>query len=442
MAASRTRAQPESLLAARVAAVLAEAGVSAGARVCVALSGGVDSVVLLHLLAGLRSQTGLALSAAHVHHGLSPNADRWQAHCAALCEALAVPFTSLPVTVDRGHAGGLEAAAREVRHAALVTLSADWLAFGHHLDDQAETLLFRMLRGVGVRGAAAMSPVERGCLRPLLGIRRAELLAYAASQDLAWVEDESNADPRHARNRLRHEVMPRIEAAFPAAGAMLARSATNFREAQALLDDLAVLDAAACGGERLRVDSLQALPEPRLRNLIRSRIHALGLDAPPRARLVEAMRQFRESDGISLYLPLGAAACCVHRGEAWVEPQLGAPPEPSRWQGQSELPWGSRGRVIFRAVVGDGLSRSRLHSAREVVLALRREGLRMRTAAGRPRHSFKNLCQEAGVPSWLRTHVPVLYADGEPVWIAGVGVAPEAACAAGASGLRPEWLRG
>jgi tRNA(Ile)-lysidine synthase len=426
MAVSRIRARPEPVLAARVAAVLEEAGVGAGSRLCVALSGGVDSVVLLHVLAGLRYATGFSLSAAHVHHGLSPHAEHWLEHCARLCEVLSVPFTPLRVMVERGHADGLEAAARTARHAALSSLPADWLLFAHHQDDQAETVLFRLLRGAGVRGAAAMASIESGRLRPLLGTRRTEIVAYARDNALAWVEDESNADSRHARSRLRHEVMPSVAAAFPAASAML--------------EDLAALDAAACGGERLRVAALQALSEPRLRNLIRSRIHMLGLDAPPRARLIEAMRQLRDSDGVSLYLPLGAAACCVHRGEVWVERQLAALPEALRWQGQAELPW-ANGRVVFHRATSDGLSLVRLQAAGDVVVGTRCEGLRMRTAVGRPHHSFKNLCQEFGVPTWLRGHLPVLYLDGEPVWIAGVGIAPEFACQSGESGLRPQWVR-
>lgn len=441
MAASRTRARPEPVLAARVAAVLSQAGVGTGSRLCVALSGGVDSVVLLHVLAGLRSATGFSLSAAHVQHGLSPHAEHWLEHCGRLCAALELPLVPLRVLVDRSHADGLEAAARSARHAALSTLTADWLVFGHHLDDQAETLLFRLLRGVGVRGASVMAPIEPGRLRPLLGTRRAEIVAYARANALAWVEDESNTDSRHARNRLRHEVMPHVEAAFPAAAAMLGRSAVNFREADALLEDLAALDAVACGGERLRVDALRALSEPRLFNLIRARIRALGLDAPPRARLVEAMRQLRDSRSASLHLPLGAAACCMHRNEVWVEPLLGAEPEPVLWQGQLELPWAG-GRLVFERGLQRGLSVARLQRAGELAIGPRREGLRMRTAVGRPRHSFKNLCQESGVPAWLRGHLPVLYADGEPVWIAGVGIAPEFGCEAGEAGLLPRWLRG
>lgn len=441
MAASRTPAPLDAPLAARVAAVLGEAGIGAGSRLCVALSGGVDSVVLLHVLAGLRSAAGFSLSAAHVHHGLSPHADRWLEHCAALCVQLEIPFSALHVTVERDHPDGLEAAARAARHAALDGVPADWTVFGHHQDDQAETVLFRLLRGAGVRGAAAMSAIERGRLRPLLGTRRAEVLDHARSFGLEWVEDESNADPRYTRNFLRHHILPRIESAFPAASAMLARSSVNFREADGLLAELAAIDAAACGGARLLIDALRALPEPRLRNLIRFRIQALGFEAPPRARLIEMVRQLRSSDAASLYLPLGATACCMHRGEVWVEPQLGVAPRSVRWFGEAELPWGA-GRLALAGSCGEGVSQARLCEASEAVFDVRREGLRMRSAPGRPRHTFKNLCQEAGVPAWLRGRLPVLYLDGEPVWIAMIGISPEVACSDGEPGLMPEWVRG
>lgn len=439
MAASRTSAPPELPLAAGVAAVLDAAGVRPGSRLCVALSGGVDSVVLLHVLAGLRNAAGFLLSAAHVHHGLSPHAGRWLAHCEALCRSLDVAFTPLHVEVARAHPDGLEAAARQARHAALAGVACDWLVFGHHRDDQAETVLFRLLRGAGVRGAAAMAAIEPGRLRPLLDTARAEILTHAQTHGLQWVEDESNADRRHRRNFLRHDVLPRLEQGFPAAAAMLARAADNFREADALLAELAQLDAAACGGERLRLDALRALPEPRLRNLLRARIHALGLDAPPRARLIEAVRQLRESEA-SLYLSLGAAACCAHRGQVWVEQALGALPQALRWGGEMQLPWGG-GELRLHEARGEGLCATRLRAAGEVVIDRRREGLRMCIAAGRPRHGFKSLCQQAGVPHWLRDHLPVLYADGEPLWIAGIGVAADAACAPDAPGLVPHWIR-
>lgn len=311
--------------------------------------------------------------------------------------------------------------------------------FGHHQDDQAETILFRLLRGSGVRGLAAMRACEPGRLRPLLGVRREEIVAYARAQGLSWVEDESNADSRFTRNFLRNEVLPCLERVFPAAVPALARGAENFAEADELLAELAELDGVACGGAVLKVEALQALPEPRLRNLLRARIHALGFDAPPRARLCEAVRQLREARGPALRIPLGELACCLYRGELWLETLAAEPPVECGWSGQAELPWGA-GRVCFEETPGAGIAR-RVLAQGPVRLGARREGLKMRVMEGRPRRSFKNLCQEAGVPPWLRDRLPVLYVAGEPVWIAGVGLAPEAVCRADEPGILPTWRR-
>ncbi|MCK9988706.1 MAG: tRNA(Ile)-lysidine synthase [Azoarcus sp.] len=424
--------------------MLAAAGVAPGETLCVALSGGVDSTVLLHILARLRGRCGFTLAAAHVHHGLSPNADAWLAACRASCETLGVAFHPFRVHVRRDDPAGPEAAARAARHAALAGVPCDWLAFGHHQDDQAETLLFRLLRGAGVRGAGAMADVEPGTpgrLRPLLGLRRAQIVAYARTRGLAWVEDESNADERYARNLLRHRVMPVLEEAFPAAVPLLARAGAQFREADGLLRDLARLDEAACGGAMLERAQLLLLSDERVRNLLRWRIRAMGLEAPARARLVEAVRQLRAAPEQALRLPLGAVACCAYRGRLWLEPEGGrAVPEAAVWHGEAELPWGA-GRVVFAAAVGEGLSRAVLDRAEEVVLGPRWAGLALREGVGRPRRSFKNLCQEAGIPAWLRDGLPVLRVDGAAAWIGEVGVAAEFRCAPGEPGVVPVWRR-
>src|SRR5690606_21624527 len=144
------------------------------------------------------------------------------------------PLRLFRIEVDRDHADGLEAAARIARRAALERVACDWLAFGHHQDDQAETLLFRLLRGSGVRGAAAMRPVTPGAgglpgrVRPLLAVRRAQIRAWAQVHALEWVEDESNTDPRFTRNAIRHRLLPVAEDLFPAAVPALARAATHF----------------------------------------------------------------------------------------------------------------------------------------------------------------------------------------------------------------------
>ncbi len=423
-----------------VAAVLRAAGVRPGERLCCALSGGVDSTVLLHALAALRARFGYTLSAVHVHHGLSPQADAWAEFCARLCSALDVGLRCVRVAVPADDPAGPEAAARRVRHAALAAQACDRLVFGHHRDDQAETVLFRLLRGAGVRGAAAMAAIEPGRLRPLLALGRADLLAWARAQGLAWVEDESNADCRYARNALRHRVLPAIEAEFPAAAAALARAADHFREADALLGELAALDEHACGGVLLARDALLALSDARIANLLRWQVRRMGAAAPSRARLVEALRQLRSADPQwPLYLELGEVACAVYRGRVWLESPAAGDVVACDWRGECELPWAG-GTVRFVDRVGGGIARARLEEAVRVRLVTRSPGLRLRLDARRPSRGFKNLCQEAGVPAWLRARLPVLEIDGVAAWIGGIGVAAAFACGANEAGIEPEWM--
>jgi len=312
-----------------VAATLLAAGVDSRHRLCCALSGGIDSVVLLDVLHTLRPRLKYTLEAAHVHHGLNLAADEWQGFCARLCERYAVPLHVFRVDVPRDHPGGLEEAARIARHAALSRVDCDWLVLGHHRDDQAETVLFRLLRGAGVRGAAAMAAIEpadasrkTGRLRPLLESGREEILAHAREKNLDWINDASNDDPCFTRNDLRHRILPAIETRFPAARLTLARAATHFREAAGLLDELAQLDAAAAtleGGEG-RVFSrafLLGLSPARLANLFRWELKRLGAMPPTTARLAEAMRQLRTASG-PLCLPLGDFECHSRRGRVWL----------------------------------------------------------------------------------------------------------------------------
>ncbi len=153
-----------------------------GKRVAVGLSGGLDSVVLLHAMHGLAPQLGYKLSAIHVNHGLSPNAGDWQKFCSVFCLELGIPFKAIKVDVKKKK-HGLEAAAREARRAAFASVRADAIALAHHLDDQAETVLFNLLRGTGLEGASGMPATGRLgkklLLRPLLGMPRSAIRAYA-----------------------------------------------------------------------------------------------------------------------------------------------------------------------------------------------------------------------------------------------------------------------
>jgi tRNA(Ile)-lysidine synthase len=249
----------------------------------IAFSGGLDSTVLLHLLADLARQHALPpLTAVHVHHGLQAVAASWPGHCRQVCQILGVAFQVIDVQVRPG--ASLEQAARQARYAALegVMQEGEVLLTAQHRDDQAETLMFRLLRGAGVRGLAAMPahrPLGKGQLfRPFLDEPRAVLEAYAQEEGLSWIEDPSNQDSRFSRNYLRSHVMPMLATRWPQAVVSMTRSAAHLAEAQGLLDELAMQDLAAaqtpCTWPWLDLPSLELAPleslsEARQRNALR-----------------------------------------------------------------------------------------------------------------------------------------------------------------------------
>jgi tRNA(Ile)-lysidine synthase len=212
---------------------------------------------------------------------------------------LGIPLRCEHVNVERGSKDGLESAARRVRHAAFERTEADWLMLAHHRDDQAETLLFNLLRGTGTAGAGAMRERNGKLLRPLLTIGRNEIISYAGLHDLEWVEDESNADTRHSRNFLRLKVFQPLAQRFPAVAKNLAGAAARFAEAHDLLDDLARHDLGAGAGEGddfpLSLDRLRALDERRARNVLRYLLSRRGVRIPSESRLREGLRQMFEA---------------------------------------------------------------------------------------------------------------------------------------------------
>jgi tRNA(Ile)-lysidine synthase len=265
-----------------------------GEAITVGFSGGLDSTVLLHATNRLVNDAGLGLSALHVHHGLSRYADAWADSCSKVCESLGIPITILRVQVPARSGEGLEAAARRMRHKALSEQHADWVLLAHHADDQAETVLHNLLRGTGVRGAAAI-PESRGrVLRPLLGLERAVLMEYAVTHQLTWIEDESNVDRRYTRNFLRHEIIPSIASRFPRVSEKLAAAAEHFNEADSLLGDLAALDL---GGRQpefpLPLTLFRRLSDARARNLLRAILGWYKVQPPDERRLKEFVRQLR-----------------------------------------------------------------------------------------------------------------------------------------------------
>jgi tRNA(Ile)-lysidine synthase len=428
---------------------LRDAGL-AGARIVVGLSGGVDSVVLLHVLVGLAERSGAMPSAVHVHHGLSPHADRWADFCAGLCRNLGVELREVRVAVPRRSKLGVEGAAREARYAVFRQQPADAVALGHHADDQAETLLLQLFRGAGARGLSAM-PACRvlepatglRLVRPLLSVGRAELLAYAAKAGLSWVEDESNCDLTFDRNFLRAGILPQLGQRFPGLRQTLGRTALNLGEAVRLLDELAAGDAGPVQ-QGLAVSALAALSPERARNALRWYLEQHGVPPPGRARLEEALRQALMARGDSrLQVSLGPARLRRHRGRLQLEATVRTVPADwsVTWSGepQLDLPEGL-GTVRFEPALGTGLS---LAGLREHAVALRGRsgGERLRLTPGRPSRTLKNLLQEAGTPEWERDRLPLLFAGDALVWVPGIGMDQRFAAQPGAEGVLPQWVR-
>jgi tRNA(Ile)-lysidine synthase len=258
---------------------------------CVALSGGMDSTVLLAALAERKSWRG-RLRAVHVNHRLRPAAKVWAAHCRGLAISLDVPITVLAAKVNRARGTSLEAEARKARYEMLAAelSSNEVLLTAHHQDDQLETVFLQLLRGSGIAGLAAMPEVTSfgaGTLaRPLLPMSRAALAAWAQQRDLDWVEDDSNSDERFDRNYLRTQVLPLLAARWPAAARAVSRSARHAAEAQRLLNALAQQDLnRAAVGEALSAKLLRVLPVDRRRNAVRVWLNERGVQAPNTARL-------------------------------------------------------------------------------------------------------------------------------------------------------------
>ena len=424
--------------AARLRAVLdGWASPQAPPRVTVAFSGGLDSTVLLSTLCRLR--LAARVRAAHVDHGLQPQSAAWGEHCARVAAAHGSELVSVRVAVDRTAGEGLEAAAREARYGALrgLLLPGEWLLTAHHADDQLETVLLRMVRGTGVRGLRgiiAFGPFGAGWLgRPLLKFTRAELRAEAEARGFAWIDDPSNAEPRHDRNYLRLHVLPALRARWPAAAQHAERMAEQASDAEGLLEVVAAEDARALPAPwHVPRATLAALAPARQRNLLRHLLRLAGLDAPSARKIEELRHALLESraesrarvrwpsgegriyrEALHLIAPLPTAsprgyAARVGPGESWVGPE---------------------GRLtLVPADARVGLPQSWLE--RGLTLKFRGGGERFRPRGRAHHHSLKHLFQESGVVPWMRDRVPLLYRGDDlaaigDLWIsADVDAAP------------------
>lgn len=414
------------------------------APLCVAFSGGPDSTALLHALAQLPQARERGLRALHVDHRLHPDSTGWAKQCQAFAESLQIPCGVLPVDVDRSGGLGLEAAAREARHAALAAhlVEGEYLLFGHHRDDQVETVLLKLLRGAGPEGLGGMRQLRafgRGQLwRPLLSLPRQTLQDYVDVQHLPCIDDPSNADTRLARNGLRHDILPRLLQTWPHAAdsilhsAALSRAAADTLRSQWLVAFTELHDPVSGS---LQADGWLAL-DPALREpLLDHWLHSRGHSAPTTAQRRQIERQCQSRAGRLPCVRWNATELHVWKNRLWALPLATTIDAAwhATWHGQPlALPDG--GEL--------SLSDSTAQLTQSLHVRLRRGGERIKPDGDPHTRHLRDLFQQAQLPPWQRQACPLLYEGDELIAVADRWVSRRSAEIFHASGAQPRWKPG
>ena len=398
-------------------------------RFLIAYSGGLDSHVLLHLMATLDEESGVCIKAIHINHNIQRESRAWAGHCRDTCCALGVEFDVIDVDAARPGKESPESWARQLRYAAIenILTEGEILLTAHHQDDQLETLLLRLLRGSGVLGLASMRPVRpfgRGLhARPLLHRSRDQLSDYAVRNSLVWIDDPSNTDKRLDRNFVRHEVLPVIKNRWPSVASPVTRTIQIFSETQELLDDVAQQDLQGCSTQKpdvLAIDRLKKLSTPRQKNLVRYWSRTLDLPSPDNrsvSHIVTGVIQARHDSkgrvrwkGAELlrygnYIQLAGPLKEIDKSAI------------REWDFAGPCPL-EFGELIAEEGYGNGLKKELCNGAR-VEIRYRCGGEKIRLPGRTCRHKIKKLFQETGTPPWLRERAPLIYVGDRLAMVAG-----------------------
>ncbi|EEX93091.1 tRNA(Ile)-lysidine synthase [Vibrio orientalis CIP 102891 = ATCC 33934] len=386
-------------------------------RIVLGLSGGLDSRVMLELLAQYAQQYRVDCLAVHVHHGLSDNADQWAEQCQHWCQSLNVQLVVEKVSLDI-EGRSIEESAREARYNALrkYLSSGDLLLTGQHADDQLETFLLALKRGSGPKGLSSMAAVmpfaSAQIVRPLLSVTRQEIEEFAQSLDLEWVEDESNQDQRFERNFIRHNLTPNMRERWPHIHQSVRRSAELCAEQEQLLDELMAekLSAALHSDSSLEIATLAEMSELARTRLLRMWLGSLGLRMPSRIqldKLWQEVAQAQQDANPQLTLADGQIRRFAHKlyvVQAWQSLE--------QWQCSlqleqvCELP-DELGQLALVSSPNGKLSLKALAQAPLQVI-FNPEGLSAHPAERGHSRKLKKLFQEYGVPSWLRRRTPIV----------------------------------
>lgn len=384
----------------------------------IGFSGGADSTALLQALYECRQQLEAPIHAVHFHHGLQDGADAWQSHCEAFCRKREIPFHSEKLEIGQLGNGNVEEESRNGRYRAVGQLlgKEETYLTAHHAEDQAETLFLNLMRGSGIEGLAGipgLRTLEKGWVaRPLLDFHRTDLEQFLLERQVDWLTDPSNADTVFDRNYLRQDLFPLLEKRWPGVVNRLSRTARNARITSTAMAVFIESQSGELIRDRFKMPLQKLLElEPEMQTLItRQWLRRHEIPMLPEARLREFLDQLAGSQLVNhAEVQWGDWMIKRYQRDLWLhrrEPFLPCPTV--RWKQGKQLDLGPDCgllRLAGKSVPIPGSWKVRARKA----------GDRIRLLPNGPSHKIKQLFQNAFIPSWLRSGIPVLEWDNEPV---------------------------
>jgi tRNA(Ile)-lysidine synthase len=400
--------------------------------ITVALSGGVDSVVLLHLLHQLQKTQNFTLKASHVHHGLSQHADKWVDFCEQLCATLSITLDVHYIQLPKKKSLGIEGEARRLRYEKLLQSQTDLVVLAHHEDDQAETFLLQLIRGAGVKGLSSMGHYDdaRKLWRPLLSTSRIEIESYAKKHKLKWIEDESNQNTDFDRNFIRSKVLRLLKNRFHHIIKVISRSSALLAEAQHLLDDLAKIDLknslkSYIYKHKLQVKTLNKLSHSRAKNVLRYWLELNDQLMPSKDLLDELLRQvLTAKKDATLKIQLSKDfEIRRYKDEIYIVKtnQKKQKNYEIIWNGESEILLPNGTQLNFKKVKGRGINFKFLHD-QKLKIRSRQGGEFFKPNSKRPTKKIKQLLQESDLPPWERESFPIIFLGDELAAVPNLGI--------------------
>jgi len=391
----------------------------------IAYSGGMDSHVLLHLCHQLK----LSVRAVYINHGLQKEAEQWSQHCADICQQLNISFKNICVNAKAATGESPEDAARNARYQALMLelKENECLLTAHHKDDQAETLLLQLFRGAGPAGLSSMPSIKHigkaSHARPLLDTSRDELLKYAKEHELNWIEDPSNKNTEFDRNFVRQEVMPLIKQRWRSVDDAISKSVSQQQDALEIIEAMAAIDLASIITQQdnvISIKALKSLSSARQLNVLRYWIRQSNKDLPTSKILHQLISSVvPAADDATPAVSWGQSEIRRYQDELYLlEKKEHDTSETLLWKPREILVIENIGvELVAHATNNNGLSSSLMDQ--QLKVCFRQGGEKIKPPGRKHSHSLKNLMQDAGIPPWERSRIPLVYLDDELVCVCG-----------------------